>query len=94
MVAQGRLTYRYFEGDGLALDVSVGAFAGHYRVTVLVNGAPARTARRRDFDSAVRWGRDYADHQLNLFGLQPRQLPLALPAELPAVRPVALAAGL
>jgi hypothetical protein len=94
MVAQGRLTYRHFEGDGLALDLAVGAFADHYRVTVLVNGAPARTARRRDLDGALRWARAYADRQLDRFGLQPRQLPLALPAELPLARPIPLAAGL
>ena len=93
MVADGRLTYRHFEGDGVALDLSVGAFADHFRVTVLMNGAPAGTARRRDFEGAIRWGQEYANRQLDRFGLRPRQLALALPAELPRSRALPRAAG-
>ncbi|MCS6802268.1 MAG: hypothetical protein RMM58_12660 [Chloroflexota bacterium] len=85
MTAQGRLIYRHFAGNGLAFDLSVGAFADHYRVTIFVNGAPARTARRRSLGSAIRWARAYADRQLDRFGVQPRQLALSLPAEKPAV---------
>ncbi|MFN8533333.1 MAG: hypothetical protein U0556_07280 [Dehalococcoidia bacterium] len=93
MLALGRMTYRYFECAGLAVDLSVGAFESHYRVTVLMNGAPSRTGRRRDFESAIRWGRAAANDQLERFGVQPRQLSLSMPAELPASPVMALAAG-
>jgi hypothetical protein len=76
MLATGRIQYRYFDNSGLAVDLAIGSYPDHYRATVVVNGAPSRTVKRRDFDSAVRWARSEADDQLSRFGVQPRQLPL------------------
>ena len=75
---QGHMTYQYFEGDGLTIELNVGACADQYRVTVLLNGVPARTARCRSLTGALRTGRAWAERQLTLLTSPPRQLALAL----------------
>jgi hypothetical protein len=82
MLASARLQFRYFEGSGLAVDLAIGSYADCYRATVVVNGAPSRTAKRRDFDGATRWARENADAMLVQFGVQPRQLSLPLATDI------------
>ncbi len=76
MEAVGRMSYRYFEAPGIKLDLDIGAYPNHYTVAITLNGARTSAAKRRDLNDAVRWGLQSADQQLELFGLQPRQLAL------------------
>jgi hypothetical protein len=64
-----QVSYRYLDVPGGQVTLELRAFSAGYRCVVLINGAPARSARRRTLAGALRWGLDTAEWQTELLGL-------------------------
>lgn len=63
-----QVSYRYLDVPGGQVTLELWAYATGYRCVVLINGAPARSARRRTLAGALRWGLDTAEWQTELLG--------------------------
>lgn len=64
----GRASIALYVRPGFRLVANIAFRQGYYRVTLELNGAPVRTARRPTLTSALRWAMALSARLLDTFG--------------------------